>query len=129
MSASLNQIEPERIVHVQFRGPRRVEVLQPTRPAVDGERALRAVPPARGRGSGLPDPSTLAAVALLIARNATGASIDRDLDAICQLLRQKCAWSEESLLSLRRSAATALEHLDRSLSDEDRSRDRCDIAP
>ena len=49
-----------------------------------------------------PEPSTITAVAILIAENASGATIDSDLDWICILLRERCRWGEDSLSRLRR---------------------------
>lgn len=86
-------------MHVDFAGTRRGRMMRPAE-AEAPERAPRRRPMS-------PEPSTIAAVAMLIAENAAAATIDSDLDRLCDLLRERCRWSDESLSRLRRVATLA----------------------
>jgi hypothetical protein len=56
----------------------------------------------------VPESTTVTALAQLIAEKAGAGMIDGDLEFICRLLRRKCAWSDESLITLRQTVARAL---------------------
>ena len=112
MAGSREETDINRVMHVDFRS-RRVGCAQ--RPAIGERAALRGLPTRRNHPRNTPDPASLAALALLIVTQARADGIDGDLDVICRLLRERCDWSEEGLLRLRQTVATALEQSRRCL--------------
>lgn len=86
----------DRVVHLDFARARDREQ--------SGETPPEGAP---SHGTAGPEPATLAAVAHLIAERAAAGALEDDIDTICRLLHQRCAWSSESLARLRRAAALA----------------------
>ena len=108
MAASLKKTDTDRVVHVDFSGSFRTGCTE--RPASGERPALREMPDHRNEGRSMPGASSLAAVAQLVAAHARADTVEGDLEVICRLLADRCAWNEESLILLRQAVATALDH-------------------